>query len=188
MSEVLKENKRKHQGNTRSNNFHFWKHKTKQYIQTWELTAAWGEVGDESFCLLLALMTPLVPIKVLHYSPYSHLLQGQVCPLIHPVNHKHIQVILHVLYSRKETKIDTKIDSVYSARTALLVLAANTGQSDALKSDRQALKCWCIAEIRVRAKQKTEGDWNRFHLTPFSNKFIKQREFIRTLTLLRIDN
>lgn len=72
---------------------------------------------------------------------HSHLLQGQVCPLIHPVNHKHIQVILHVLYSRKETKIDTKIDSMYSARTALLVLAANTGQSDALKSDRQALKC-----------------------------------------------
>lgn len=30
----------------------------------------------------------------------------------------------------KETKIDTKIDSIYSARTALLVLAAKTGQRD----------------------------------------------------------
>lgn len=30
----------------------------------------------------------------------------------------------------KETKIDTKIDLIYSARTALLVLAAKTGQRD----------------------------------------------------------
>lgn len=38
----------------------------------------------------------------------------------------------------KETKIDTKIDLIYSARTALLVLAAKTGTD---KKDRQALKC-----------------------------------------------
>lgn len=95
--------------------------------------------------------------KVLHYSPETHPLWGQVCPLIHPVNHKHIQVILHVQYSGKKTKIDTKIDSMYSSRTALFVLAANTGQGDALKSDRQALEYWCIAEIRVRAMQKTKG-------------------------------
>lgn len=30
----------------------------------------------------------------------------------------------------KETKIDTKIDLIYSARTALLVLAAKKGQRD----------------------------------------------------------
>lgn len=30
----------------------------------------------------------------------------------------------------KETKIDAKIDLIYSARTALLVLAAKTGQRD----------------------------------------------------------
>lgn len=75
------------------------------------------------------------------------------------------------MYSQKETKIDTKIDSIYSARTALLVLAAKTGQSDGLKRDRQALKCGCIAEIRVRAKRKTDRRGsNHFHLTPFKKK------------------
>lgn len=95
--------------------------------------AARGDTRDESLSSLLALTIAPIPNKVLYYSPYTHPLWGQVCPLIHPVNHKHIQVILHVLYSQKGTKIDTKIDSMYSARTALLAFAANLGQSAHLK-------------------------------------------------------
>lgn len=95
--------------------------------------AARGDTRDESLSSLLALTIAPIPNKVLYYRPYTHPLWGQVCPLIHPVNHKHIQVILHVLYSQKGTKIDTKIDSMYSARTALLAFAANLGQSAHLK-------------------------------------------------------
>lgn len=42
---------------------------------------------------------------------------------------------------QQKKKIDTKIDLIYSARTALLVLAAKTGQGETGTKDRQALKC-----------------------------------------------
>lgn len=45
---------------------------------------------------------------------------------------------------------------IYTARTALIVLAARMGQKDGGEKSRQALKCSCIAEIKERAKKKTE--------------------------------
>lgn len=69
-------------------------------------------------------------------------------------------------------KIDAKIDLIYFARTALIVLAAKKGQRN-----RQALLCCCIAQINVRtrpekgAANKTnfqqcwffgETNWNTF--------------------------
>lgn len=50
----------------------------------------------------------------------------------------------HICNEICTAKIDTKI---YFAWTALVVLAAKKGQRD-----RQALKCCCIAQIKIRAK------------------------------------
>lgn len=48
---------------------------------------------------------------------------------------------------------------IYTARTALIVLAARIGdRKTGGEKGRQALKCSCIAEIKERAKHKTEEE------------------------------
>lgn len=59
---------------------------------------------------------------------------GRGCQSSHLIVHRHTGRTQTSCFMRtvqpKETKIDTKIDLIYSARTALLVLAAKTGQRD----------------------------------------------------------
>lgn len=73
----------------------------------------------------------------------------------------------HICNDICTAKIDTKIDLLYSAWTALVVLAA--------ERDRQALKCCCIAQIK-RSQQKGEN----------CNYLVKQREIILKYLVLGV--
>lgn len=149
--------KRKQQRNTKGYIFL----KTKQVIRTWELKGCflrccrWGEQPSLFFFLLFLTLSlwfgtdgPAMIDWVLCYQQSETVHnnssdQGHDCQSSHLIDHCHTEhtqtkVISWELYSQKETKIDTKIDLIYSARTALLVLAAKTGQRDrqASRTDR----------------------------------------------------